>query len=86
MDGPLYRPHPLACFEQKLRLGGAQDSIKNRTYVLASAYRDTPFWQFAERFRSEPGWQVRELPTHHMVNLSMPNEVVAILREVGERP
>ena len=39
--------------------------------------------EFSRNLRDEPGWRSLELPCHHMVNVSMPEEVANILIEAA---
>lgn len=79
----LSTPHPLATFRQPIELGGGGPSIARRSYVLATGYDPSPFHSFAAEVRDDPGWRSLELPCHHMVNVSMPEEVANILIEAA---
>ena len=41
--------HPLATFDQPLRLSGGIDAVKNVTFILATLYDGSPFGRFYER-------------------------------------
>jgi pimeloyl-ACP methyl ester carboxylesterase len=79
-------PHPLASMREPLSLTGAGDAIGNRTYVLAEAYRPSPFWQFHDALKDDPSWRVMGLPTLHDAMISMPDAVAAILEDAATRP
>ena len=76
--------HPLKSLKDKLRLRGGIDKVARRHYVLSSAFKPSPFWQFYEKYQSDPRWTVRTLPTMHDAMISMPQEVVDILLEVAQ--
>ena len=70
--------HPLACFEQPLRLRGGIQKIPNITYVFAAGFGDTPFKNSRERARTK-GWRIVEVPCGHEVMLDAPEELATIL-------
>lgn len=72
---------PLRSLKDKLQLQGGLDKILRRYYVLSSAFKPSPFWQFYEKYQSDPAWTVRTLPTMHDAMISMPHEVAEILLE-----
>jgi pimeloyl-ACP methyl ester carboxylesterase len=76
-------PHPLATFRQPIGLTGAAERITARTYVRATKYDPSPFQKFAAALKDDPGWRSRTLPCHHMVNVSMADEVAQILIEAA---
>jgi len=75
--------HPLACFEQPLRLGKAA-GVKDVTYILATGYADSPFPPSYERAKAR-GWKTLSLACGHDVMLDMPEELTAILLDVASR-
>jgi len=74
-------PHPLACFEQKLALTGAHETIARRLYIRGAHYTPSPFAPVAERLRHDPRWRVVDLPAGHDAMLDTPEEVAGLLRE-----
>ena len=61
-------PMALACFVERLRLNGNVQKVKKRTYVYAEGWGPSPFKQFYERLKKEPGWNVLTVKTgHHMM-------------------
>ena len=76
---PRRLPHPLKTFEQPIRLSGAAERLP-RTYIYCT--RPGPgdgFRQFAERARTEAGWQYREIESSHNPHSTAPDELAAIL-------
>jgi pimeloyl-ACP methyl ester carboxylesterase len=76
-------PHPFATLNQGARLTGNNDRIKTRMYILCSEFKPSPFHKFAAETRNAPGWLSREIPCHHLPNISMPDDVVKLLIEAG---
>ena len=76
--------HPLRCLKDKVRLGGGFDRVRRKYFVLSAAFKPSPFWQFHDRYRSDPAWTVTTLPTMHDAMISMPNEVTDILLDAAE--
>ena len=74
-------PQPLASFTQRLAIKGHHLNIADKVYVLASENPGSPFHAFADWTRGREGWTTRDLPTHHHLHLSMPEETVQILME-----
>jgi len=70
-----------ACFEEKLRLTGAGDQVKDVTHVRATGFREgSPFAMHHERARAK-GWKLREIVAGHDVMLDAPEELVRLLAE-----
>ncbi len=80
-DGdPRRRPHPLASFLQTIRLTGAVDRVPRREFIFCSGWDDrTPFAELRARLRTDPGWQVHDLPTGHNAMREAPEAVAALL-------
>jgi len=76
---PRRLPHPLKTFEQPIRLTGEVDRLL-RTYIYCT--RPGPgdnFRQFAERARTEAGWQYREIDASHNPHITAPDALAAML-------
>jgi pimeloyl-ACP methyl ester carboxylesterase len=70
---------PLRAFEEPLRLTGTSSGMP-RTYIYCT--RSAPgdlFRQFADRARTEPGWQCLELDASHSPNVTAPEALAAVL-------
>lgn len=75
-------PMPLKCFQMKLKLPHGEPSMP-RSYIYAT--RITPadtFGQFAKRARAEPGWRYFEIDASHSPNVTAPDALMKVLREI----
>jgi len=63
----LRTPQSVYCFTEKARIAGARERIRQKTYVLATGYKNDSFTKFAERLRKRQGWRVQEIPCTHDV-------------------
>jgi pimeloyl-ACP methyl ester carboxylesterase len=77
-------PHPLACFQQPLRLTGAINQIENITYILANGWSPSPFPQFYDKAKAR-GWKTLTLPCGHDVMLDRPEELTQELLAISSR-
>ncbi|MGY4768758.1 alpha/beta fold hydrolase [Kribbella sp. CWNU-51] len=78
---PRRRPHPVASFLQRLRLGDGIDRVARRTFIYASGWAQTPFHEQYERLRADPEWEVHELAVAHAVYDEAPDHLSAILTD-----
>jgi len=73
--------HPLATMQQRLRLTGGLQKIKNITFILATGWNGpSPFPPFYEKAKAK-GWKTRSLSCGHDVMLDLPEELTTILAE-----
>ena len=75
--------HPLRAFEEPLRVTATNPGMP-RTYIYCT--RSAPgdvFRQFAERARTEPGWQYVELDASHSPNGTAPEALAAVLDKLA---
>ncbi len=79
----LRTPQPRATFEEPVRLGGALERIRSKTYVLATGYDSSVFAPFAGQARNDPAWQYCELNCGHDVMLARPGETTRILTDAA---
>ena len=83
-------PHPVGCFTERVRLRQPlEDYPFSRTYIKATADTRTPegdrrhpFWQAADRTKSDPAWRYREIDTDHMIPVNRPAELTELLVEL----
>jgi pimeloyl-ACP methyl ester carboxylesterase len=68
-------PHPLAAFQEPLRLGGGLGAIPGRSYVFASDWTGTPFGADYERAKAA-GWRTCEVACGHDVMLDDPDFLI----------
>ena len=76
-------PHPIKCFEQKLRLSGAVEKLP-RTYIYCTrpAASDS-FRQFAQRAKTEKGWQYLEIDSSHNPHVTNPGALARMLDRIA---
>ena len=73
---PRRRPHPVAAFEERLRLSGTPPP---RGYIYCSRVGpEDPFGRFAARARNER-WQYAELDASHNPHITAPSELSTVL-------
>ena len=58
-------PQSVYCFTDKAKLTGARDRIPQKTYVVATGYKNDTFGPVAERLRQRADWRVEEMPFTH---------------------
>jgi len=58
-------PQSVHCFSEKAHLTGARERIAQKTYVLATGYKNDTFTPVAEKLRERQGWRVEEMPYTH---------------------
>ena len=83
-------PHPVGCFTQPVRLRQPLEEYPfTRTYIKATADARTPeddrrhpFWQAADRTKTDPAWRYREIDTDHMIPVKRPAELAELLLEL----
>ncbi len=77
--------HPVRTQIEPIRLANGGSDGLPRTYILcAGSAGPTPFRILAERFRNDPSWRYRELPTGHDAMVTMPEETAGLLIEAAE--
>jgi pimeloyl-ACP methyl ester carboxylesterase len=73
--------HPLAAMEERLRVTGGREKIRNISFILATGWDGlSPFPPFHERAKAR-GWKTRTVPCGHDVMLDLPERLTAILVE-----
>lgn len=75
-------PQPLASFQQKLRLANPVGAGVAAHYIVARSYEGSPFKRFYEAAKAR-GWPTHEIHSGHDVMLDRPEELSAILLDVG---
>jgi pimeloyl-ACP methyl ester carboxylesterase len=79
----LATPQPLGCFTEKLKLSGAQRSVRKHLYVHGTVLpRESPFRAFYERAQAA-GWSAHALACGHDVMLDMPGETAELLASLA---
>jgi pimeloyl-ACP methyl ester carboxylesterase len=72
-------PQSVHCFTEKARVTEARELIPQKTYVLATGYRNDTFAPVAAKLRSRPGWRVEEMPFTHDLQHVAANETVEMI-------
>ncbi|KQU95716.1 alpha/beta hydrolase [Devosia sp. Root105] len=73
------RPHPLASFLQTIHLTGRWQEVREKLFVYATGWSDSPFPPTVARLRKLPDWRIEELPVRHNVIAAAPEQFLAIL-------
>jgi pimeloyl-ACP methyl ester carboxylesterase len=82
-------PQPYRTFEEKVRLARPLEEFGfGLTYIKAlddprDPTRKNPFWDAAERVRSNDSWRYLEIDTNHMIPQNRPRELASILLSMG---
>lgn len=76
-------PHPLACYTQPVIVRESMYSSMTPAFILCTKGPTTKvFSPFASKARTK-GWRVYEMPTGHIVMLTMPNELATLLHNIA---
>jgi pimeloyl-ACP methyl ester carboxylesterase len=81
---PRRLPQPLKALDEPIRLTGAVDRLP-RTYIYCT--RPMPadgFRQFAQRAKTEAGWQYREIDASHNPHITAPDALAAMLDDIAK--
>lgn len=83
-------PQPLRTFTEPVRLSRPLDQWSfPLTYIKATAdpneAADSAFWKAAQAAEASERWSYREIATNHLVPMTRPQELVAILLEVSSQ-
>jgi pimeloyl-ACP methyl ester carboxylesterase len=70
-------PHPSGTFTQKLRVTGAYQRVPKKTFIVATGWDG--FGEISQKYRTDPGWTVREVACGHDVPIDMPDELAQML-------
>ena len=76
---PRCTPHPLACFRQAIRLSDRWRSVKEKVFIYATGWPDTPFTPTYEALREDPEWLVKSFACGHNVVREDPEQLVAVI-------
>jgi len=77
--------HPLLTLIQPVRFTGAEQKVRNRTYIYATRDAPTGFTPFYEKTRDDPAWKVATIATGHVVMADDPDGLVRLLLEEVDR-
>ena len=76
-------PHPIGTFVQPVKLAGARERTRKKSYIRAAAYPNPVFDAHAATLKARPGWRVYDVPCGHDVMVDMPERLTEILLEVA---
>lgn len=76
---PRCTPHPLASFRQAIRLEGRWKSVKEKLFIYANGWKDTPFTQTYETLLKDPEWTVKAFACGHNVVREDPEQLIAAI-------
>jgi pimeloyl-ACP methyl ester carboxylesterase len=71
--------HPLLTLLEPVRMTGAEQQVRNRTYVYATRDAPTPFSKFYDEVKKDPSWRVHEVGTGHVVMAEDPEGLTKLL-------
>lgn len=75
-------PHPLACFQQPVRITENINRIEHIAYILATGWSPSPFPQFFDKAKAK-GWKTLTMPCGHDVMLDRPEELTQELLAIS---
>lgn len=76
---PRCRPHPLASFLQTIHLTGRWKGVREKLFVCATGWSDSPFPPTVARLRTLPDWRVEEMATRHNIIAAEPDQFLTIM-------
>jgi pimeloyl-ACP methyl ester carboxylesterase len=77
-------PHPLATFQQAVRLTGRWQEVREKVFIYASGWPETPFTATYETLQTDPAWTVTSLPTTHDIIRNAPDDLISIVLGLKE--
>ena len=78
-------PQSVHCFSEKVKLAGARDRIPQKTYVIATGYKNDTFAPAADKLRKRADWRVEEMPYTHDLQHVAPMETAAMIESTLPR-
>ena len=70
---------PIGVSLKPIRLTGARERVKKKTYIRATGYPNPNFDRFYARTKADPAWRTYEVPCGHDVMIDMPDRLTEIL-------
>jgi len=78
----LCTPQPIATFTEKVKLTGAFRTVRKKTYVLTTGWKNPARSLFYDGIKSDLSWEKHEVHCGHDVMLDEPERLAQILLEV----
>jgi len=72
-------PHPVKCFTDKLKVTGAYQAIKRKTYVRATEFENPPFDAALARCKADSSWTTHSIKCGHDIMIDQPAALTRIL-------
>ncbi|MFZ5690314.1 MAG: alpha/beta fold hydrolase [Pseudomonadota bacterium] len=72
-------PQPIGTYGDPVKLSGARERIAKKTYIRARGFTSAGFDAIAVRLRSDPGWNVYDMPCGHDAMIDMPDRLTELL-------
>lgn len=76
---PRCRPHPLASFLQAIRLTGRWKGVREKLFIHATGWSDSPFPPTVARLRNLSDWRIEEMATRHNILAAAPDQFLEII-------
>jgi len=74
--------HLFATFRQTIRLTGRWQEVREKIFIYASGWENTPFRPTYEKLKGKPEWIVKSLATGHDVLLTATEDFIEIIGEL----
>jgi pimeloyl-ACP methyl ester carboxylesterase len=72
-------PQPIGTYGDPLKLTGARERIAKKTYIRAKGFNSAGFDAIAARLRTDPAWNVHDMPCGHDAMIDMPDRLTELL-------
>jgi pimeloyl-ACP methyl ester carboxylesterase len=72
-------PQPIGTYGDPLKLTGARERVGKKTYIRAKGFNSAGFDAIAARLRSDPAWNVHDMPCGHDAMIDMPDRLTELL-------
>ncbi len=72
-------PQPIGTYGDPVKLTGARERIAKKTYIRAKGFNSGGFDAIASRLRSDPAWNVHDMPCGHDAMIDMPDRLTELL-------
>lgn len=80
MVDALCTPQPFASFVERIKLTGAHEQVRKKTFVRATNWTSPPSLdRMYRRVKAQEGWTTVEVPTGHEIMLDAPERLAQIL-------
>jgi len=77
--------HPLLTLIEPVKLTGAEKTIRNHTYILATKTQPAPFQRYYDKVKNDPAWKTVAMNCGHLVMAEDPEGLLSVLLEETDR-